>query len=77
MNTHTHCQHLVSCSQQVISHLVQVGGPACVDEAQHLFEDIWLHVIYLHAILNERRKQQRKVDTDEIKDGSGCFEFQN
>ncbi|KAK5913794.1 hypothetical protein CgunFtcFv8_008288 [Champsocephalus gunnari] len=42
---HTLSVYLVSCSQQVIGHLVQVGGFACVDEAHHLFEDIWLHVI--------------------------------
>lgn len=51
-SAHTHSLYLVSCSQQVISHLVQVGGLACVDEAHHLFEDIWLHVIYLHTVLN-------------------------
>lgn len=51
-DAHTHSLYLVSCSQQVISHLVQVGGLACVDEAHHLFEDIWLHVIYLHTVLN-------------------------
>lgn len=57
-STHTLSLYLVSCSQQVISHLVQVGGLACVDEAHHLFEDIWLHVIYLHTVLNGRRGQE-------------------
>lgn len=54
-STHTHSLYLVSHSQQVVSHLVQVGGLACVDEAHHLFEDIWLHVIYLHTVLGGRR----------------------
>lgn len=60
-HTHTHTLYLVSCSQQVISHLVQVGGLACVDKAHHLFEDIWLHVIYLHTVLNGRRGQERRI----------------
>lgn len=53
---HTRSLYLVSCSQQVISHLVQVGGLACVDEAHHLFEDIWLHVIYLHTVLKREER---------------------
>ena len=55
-HTHTRSLYLVSCSQQVISHLVQVGGLACVDEAHHLFEDIWLHVIYLHTVLKREER---------------------
>lgn len=53
--------YLVSCSQQVISHLVQVGLLACEDEARHLFEDIWPRVIYLHTVLNRWRGQERRV----------------
>lgn len=55
LHARTHALYLVICRQQVIRHLVQVGGLACVDEAHRLFEDIWLRVIYLHTVLSERR----------------------
>lgn len=52
--------YLVSCCQQVISHLVQVGSLVCVNEAHHLFENLWLHIVDLHTVL---------TDTDEEKGG--------
>ena len=52
-STHT---NLVSRSQQVVSHLVQVGGFARVDEAHHLLEHLGLHIVDLHTVLEEERR---------------------
>lgn len=50
--------YLVSCCKQVISHLVQVWSLVCVNEAHHLFENLRLHVVYLHTILGTDDKQK-------------------
>lgn len=49
--------HLVSSSEQVISHLVQVGCFASVDEEHHLFKDVSLHVVYLNSVLDNKSQQ--------------------
>lgn len=46
--------YFVSCCQQVVGHLVQVGSLVCVNEAHHLFENLRLHIVDLHAVLTER-----------------------
>lgn len=45
--------YLVSCCEQVIRHLVQVGSLVCVNEAHHLFENLGLHIVDLHTILTK------------------------
>lgn len=52
---------LVSSSEQVVSHLVQIGCFASVDEEHHLFKDLSLHVVYLHSVLG-RKSQQNRVN---------------
>lgn len=45
--------YLVSCGQQIISHLVQVGSLVCVYEAHHFFENLWLNIVDLHTVLTK------------------------
>lgn len=52
---------LVSSSEQVVSHLVQIGCFASVDEEHHLFKDLSFHVVYLHSVLG-RKSQQNLVN---------------
>lgn len=53
--------YLVSCCEQVIGHLVQVGSLVCVNEAHHLFENFGLHVIDLHAVLTKTNGEKKDV----------------
>lgn len=56
--------NLVSCCQQVVGHLVQVGSLVCVNEAHHFFKHFRLHVVDFHTILTEggeEKERRRRV----------------
>jgi len=50
--------HLISGCKQVVSHLVQVGSLVCVNEAHHLFENFRLHVVDLHTVLADQKRNE-------------------
>lgn len=52
-----HNTHFVSSSEQIVSHLVQVGCFASVDEEHHLFKDLSLYIVYLHSVLDRKTEQ--------------------
>lgn len=52
--------YLVSCCQQVVSHLVQVGSLVCVNEAHHFFKHFGLHVVDFHTILTGEEEEKRR-----------------
>lgn len=53
-------RYLVSCREQVVCHLVQVGSLVRVNEAHHLFENLRLHVVDLHAVLMETDRERHE-----------------
>lgn len=48
--------HLISCCEQIVGHLVQVGSLVCVNKTHHLLEHFGLHIVDLHTVLREKKQ---------------------